>query len=102
MTNEFHPCRKSRCWIPKLLDKGYYALWPLLWMRENRDGFYVWDFYVNWTEKQGTRANRRLICEKHHKQILAMFESEAAGDLHEQEVTESWLVRINSKMLART
>lgn len=99
MTNELHACRKSACWIPSLLEKGYEALWPTIGFPERRSGLYQWTFYVRWKGRRGTKVNKVLLCEKHHKQILAMFESEMASDVYEQEVTETWLMSVRSQML---
>ena len=99
--NELRPCTKSYCWIPKLLEKGYFALWPTVYWatKERRANYYIWDFYVRWTETRGTKANKKTLCEKHHKQILKMWGDEYKGDLREQEATEAWLTRVNSQML---
>lgn len=99
MRIELNPCRKSWCWIPHLLGKGYHALWPLLYLEEKDRGYYVWNFYVKWTSDKGTHANKKFLCEKHHKQILAMVQEERALDVREQEVTEAWLTIVNSQML---
>lgn len=102
MTNELHACRKPACWIPSLLEKGYDALWPLVGFPEPMSGMYQWTFYVRWVKDgRGTRVNKVRLCEKHHKQIYAMFSAESAADLHEMEVTDKWLVRVNSLLLAR-
>lgn len=100
MTNELHPCRKDGCWIPSLLEKGYEALWPLSESPEPKGRYFEWTFYVRWKGRRGTKVNKVRLCEKHHKQILGMQESEMAADVHEQEVTERWLTYTNSMMLA--
>lgn len=98
MKSELHHCRKAMCWINSLLDKGYHALWPIMGFPEGRRDMFVWTFYVKWTPTRGTKVNKAILCEKHHKQIMQMFEAEMASDLFEMEVTESWLIRVNSKM----
>lgn len=98
-TNELHPCRKSACWIPSLLEKGYEALWPTVDWMEPKGGYYQWTFYVRWKGRRGTKVNKVRLCEKHHKQILNMFESEMASDVYEQEVTERWLIAVRNQML---
>lgn len=100
MTNELHACRKPACWIPSLLEKGYTSLWPIISFRERSRGMHEWTFYVRWTPGRGTKVNKVLLCEKHHKQIMAMFEAEMASDVYEQEVTEQWLIHCHSQMLA--
>lgn len=102
MTSELHHCRKSACWIPSLLDKGYHSLWPIMEFPERRSNLFVWTFYVKWTPTRGTRVNKALLCEKHHKQILRMFETDMASDLREMEVTQEWLIRVNSQMSSTT
>lgn len=98
--HELHPCRKPACWIPSLLEKGYDALWPVMGYPERQANMFVWSFYVRWQGKRGSRVNKVRLCEKHHKQIIAMWESEMASDLYEMEVTDQWLVSTNSQMLA--
>lgn len=101
MTNDFHRCRNTGCWFHK--QKVFKAIWPLVVRAERGvQGMRVWSFYVNWSSVRGTRVNNVNLCEKHHQEVLHMYESEAAGDVLEQEVTESWLMRTNSKMLAPT
>ena len=99
MTNELRYCTKSSCWISDvLLPSGYVALWPLKLFPEKRDKFFIWSFYVRWTPERGTHVNQKWLCEKHHKQIVAMWSADTAADLREMEVTEEWLTRTNSRM----
>jgi len=97
--HEFNYCTKSSCWIPSLLDKGYVALWPLICWPENRNRMHVWSFQVSWTKNRSTKVNKAFICEKHHRQLLRMFESEMAADVREQEATDRWLIAVSSQML---
>lgn len=99
-TVELHHCRKQGCYIRDLLDKGYDAIWPLGYKKEVRSGNFTWNLYIKWTKARGSRVNGRYLCEKHHKIILAMFQSEAQGDVEEQEATERWLKTVNSQMLS--
>lgn len=101
MRNDFHQCRNKGCWFYR--QKPFKAIWPIVLRAERGiQGLQVWNFYVNWTNTRGTHVNGVHLCKEHHEKVLHMFESEAAGDVHEQEVTESWLTRTNSKMLAPT
>lgn len=99
-TVELHYCRKPGCYVRDLLDKGYVALWPLGYSKETRSGAFLWKFYIEWRPSQGSHVNGRTVCEKHHKIILGMFQSEAQGDIEEQEATERWLKSVNSQILS--
>jgi hypothetical protein len=99
MTNELHHCTKPSCWINELLDEGYIALWPLRVAPEQAGKYYVWNFYIRWPNKRGSHRNGRWLCEKHHKQVLAMWTESIADDLENMEVTEQWLTRVKSQML---
>ena len=109
MKGDYFACRKSFCFIPTFLEKRRpeTRIWPLLCLGPEITSAntsyprYVWEFYVRWTDEHGSKL-RRYLCEKHHKQVLAEFAAEAASDLFEQEVTDKWLVRTDSRMLCQS
>lgn len=98
MRNELHHCTKPACWVNDLLNEGYQALWPLVLEHEKRDRYFVWTFYVRWRERRASHANKVWLCEKHHKQILAMWDRDMADDLRNMEATEQWLIQVDSQM----
>ncbi|QEM40877.1 MAG: hypothetical protein [Phage AS32] len=89
-------CQKG-CWFYGL-SKPFMAIWPLLVHTERSKHWHVWNLYVRWGRVQGTHCNNILVCEKHHKALLEIFESESDLDVREQEVTDEWLARTNNKM----
>ena len=99
MKNEFHPCTKDYCFVRRILLSEPVAFWPLeLYAEKGPGNTWLWTFYVKWTPQRGTHKNKAQVCEKHHKQLLKMFQEEAALDVRHQEATDQWMIRNGSRL----
>jgi len=102
MAHEFNAteCKYPECYISSvILKKDVVAVWPqLAHVERGFRGTYIWDLYVEWRPGQGTHRRGIQLCGYHHNQMLYIFQMSARLDVREQEMTDRWLIRTNSRM----
>lgn len=101
---EYDACEAPKCWIPGILKYPRAIIWPKWHKPESLDGYWIWDFYVEWDATAPKRSytprgkvNGVKICRPHHIEILDNIGKELAIDIKEQEAQLAWEQSLRSR-----